>query len=98
MTWDGRMHPCGMMMVNEGVLLTEKSFAEAWEMTKAAADQVVQGIECEGCPYDKLCPKCPQMRLLDLKGGHCNPDVCMMTRKLVAAGVEKLDKPEEMDE
>ena len=93
--WDGRMQPCGMMMVNDGVSLLEMSFAEAWEQTKAAADQVVHGIECDGCPYDALCPKCPQMRLMDLKSGHCNPNVCEITRKLVAVGVKKFKQPEE---
>lgn len=96
--WDGTMQPCSMMMIDQGVSLREMSFADAWEKTKAAADQVVYGIECEGCPYDALCPKCPQMRLLDLKSGHCNPAVCEITRKLVAAGVKSFNHAEQMDE
>ena len=92
------MHPCGMMMIDNGGSLREMSFAEAWEKTKAAADQLVHGIECEGCPYDALCPKCPQMRLMDLKSGHCNPAVCEITRKLVAAGAKRFKHPQEMDE
>ena len=97
-TWDGKMHPCGMMMVNEGVSLLETSFADAWEQTKAAADQIVHGLECQGCPYDKLCPKCPTMRLMDIKSGRCNPEVCEYTRRLVAEGVLKLGQPEETEE
>ena len=94
MTWDGKMHPCGMMMLDAGAPLLEMSFAEAWEQTKKVSSQIVHGVECEGCPYDELCPKCPQMRLLDLKSGHCNPNVCEITRKLVAAGAKRFKQAE----
>lgn len=92
-TWEGKMYPCPNVMIG-GASLLEMSFADAWEHTKAAADKVVYGIECVDCPYDKVCPKCPTYRLLDLESGHCNPAVCEITRKLVAAGVKKLDIPE----
>lgn len=94
-TWEGKMYPCASAMVGNGYSLLEMGFAEAWEKTKVAADQVVNGIECVACPYDALCPKCPTLRLKDLHSGHCNPSVCEMTRKLVAAGVKKLKQPEE---
>ena len=93
-TWEGKMFPCANIMVGDGASLLEMSFAEAWEKTKAVADSVVRGMECVGCAYDKECPKCPTLRLKDLESGHCNPEVCEMTRRLVAAGVKKLQESE----
>ena len=92
-SWNGSMHPCTMLPIGNASVL-EMSYAEAWEKTKEAAGEVLQGAECVGCPYDNLCPKCPAMRLTGLYTGHCNPKVCEVTRKLVAAGVKKLDAPE----
>lgn len=91
-TYDGKMYPCSNAIIGEGYSLLEMSYAEAWEKTKAVAASVKQGAECVGCPYDKLCSTCPTFRLKDLHSGHCNPDMCELTRKLVAAGVKKLDK------
>ena len=91
--WDGMMFPCPNAMVGGGASLREMSYADAWKHTVAAASEVIQGAECVGCPYDNVCPKCPTLRLTGLKTGHCNPSVCELTRKLVAAGVKKLDEP-----
>lgn len=93
--WDGIMYPCPNAMVGGGADLRKMSYAEAWKHTVAAAAEVLQGAECVGCPYDNVCPKCPSLRLTDLKNGHCNPAVCELTHKLVAAGVKKLDTPVE---
>lgn len=89
-TWDGRMYPCYNAMIGEGPSLLEMSYKDAWEKTVRAASEVVHGAECVGCPYDKTCPKCPSFRLKDLYSGHCNPSICELTRKLVAAGAKKL--------
>ena len=89
-TWDGRMYPCYNAMIGEGPSLLEMSYKDAWEKTVRAASEVVHGAECVGCPYDKTCSKCPAFRLKDLHSGHCNPDMCELTRKLVAAGAKKL--------
>lgn len=91
-TAEGRMYPCANAMVGDGPSLLEMSYAEAWEKTKAAADAVAQAAECVGCAYDKTCPKCPFYRLKDLQSGHCRPEVCQLTRKLVLAGVKPLVK------
>ena len=90
-TWDGKMYPCYNAMIGEGPSLLEVSYAEAWKKTVKAASEVIHGAECVGCPYDKTCPKCPSARLKDLHSGHCNPSICELTRKLVAAGVKKLE-------
>lgn len=89
-TWDGRMFPCISAMIGDGASLLEMSYAEAWKKTVQAASEVVYGAECVGCAYDKTCSKCPAFRLKDLHSGHCNPNMCELTRKLVAAGVKKL--------
>ena len=73
----------------------EMSYAEAWEKTKEAVSKMLLGMECVGCPYDKVCPKCPAIRLTGLHTGHCKPEVCELTRKLVAAGVKRLDMPQD---
>lgn len=93
--WDGRMFPCANAIIGDGFSVLEMSVAEAWEKTKAAVDEVVYGKECVGCPYDKTCSKCPSMRLKDLYSGHCNPQMCEINRRLVAAGIKKLSQPDQ---
>lgn len=88
--WDGTMYPCTNVMVGEGASLLKMSIAEAWEKTKATADEVVYAVECMGCAYEKTCSKCPAHRLKDMHSGHCNPGMCEMTHRLVAAGIKKL--------
>ena len=97
-TWEGKMYPCVSITIGEGASLLEMSYAEAWEKTQLLAQQVVQGAECVGCAYDKTCPLCPALRLKDLQSGQCNPDMCELTRKLVAIGAKKLDQGSEMHE
>ncbi|MBE6631468.1 MAG: radical SAM protein [Ruminococcaceae bacterium] len=89
-TWDGIMVPCLNAMVG-GVSLREKSYSEAWKSIVASAAGVLHGVECKGCPYDKVCPKCRALRLTGLDTGHCNTAVCELYRRLVASGVKKLD-------
>ena len=86
---EGKMFPCAMLPHGDNSLLV-MSYAEAWEKTKKATSEMLLGMECVGCAYDQLCPKCPAMRLTGLYTGHCNPDVCEITRKLVEAGVHKI--------
>ena len=91
-SWDGRMCLCTGIPVSKASVL-EMPYAEAWEKTKEAAQEILLGMECVGCPYDELCPKCPALRLTGMYTGHCDPKVCEVTRRLVAAGVKKLDEP-----
>jgi MoaA/NifB/PqqE/SkfB family radical SAM enzyme len=88
-SWDGKMHPCLNVMVG-GADVLELGYAEAWRQTVEAAAQVEHAIECVGCAYNKVCPKCPTNRYEDFHSGHCNTAVCEITRKLVEAGVKKL--------
>ena len=91
-SWDGRMYPC-VMLPTGNISLLEMSYAEAWEKTKHSVSEMLLGMECVDCPYDKICSKCPAIRLTGLHTGHCDPNVCEVTKKLGAAGVKKLDDP-----
>lgn len=88
-SWEGIMHPCINLLIGNASL-TEMSYVEAWESTKNAADQVVYGAECVGCAYDKTCPKCPTFRLKDYYSGHCKPEMCRLTQRLVSGGIKKI--------
>lgn len=91
-SWDGRMYPCAMLATGN-ISLLEMSYAEAWEKTKQSVSEMLLGMECVDCPYDRVCSKCPAIRLTGLYTGHCDSKVCEVTRRLVAAGVKKLDAP-----
>jgi len=93
-SWDGRMYPCVMLPVGN-ISVLEMSYAEAWEKTKEAVQEMLLGAECVGCAYDKTCSKCPAVRLTGLHTGHCDPDMCTLTRRLVAEGIQKLKATEE---
>lgn len=90
---DGKMYLCSAVMEG-GADVIELGFEESWRRTVQTASEIVQGVECVGCPYDTVCPVCPATRLKDLRSGRCNPQTCQLTRRLVAAGVKKL--PEKM--
>lgn len=93
-SWDGIMHPCASLHEGTASLL-EMSYAKAWEETKALADRVLWGAECVGCPYDNVCPQCPARRCNGVFSGHCNPEVCELAQRLVAAGVKSIDQAAE---
>lgn len=88
------MYPCASLPEGSTSLLNA-SYAQAWEDTKNLVDSMLLGAECVGCPYDSVCPKCPVTRLMDMHYGHCNTDLCELTRRMVSAGVKKLDQPVE---
>ena len=96
-TYNGKMYPC-IAIMEGGANVLELGYAEAWRQTNQVVQKIVHAAECVGCPYDKTCPFCPAYRVKDLHNGHCNPAVCELTRKLVAAGVKKLDVPEQSHE
>lgn len=89
-SWDGMMYPC-IAVMEKGANVVELGFACAWHETVKVASEIVLPSECVGCAYDKTCPKCPAYRVTDFYSGHCNPAVCNMTRRLVSAGIKKLN-------
>lgn len=92
-SWEGKMYPCASIPEGSASLL-ELSYADAWKATNELASKVLLGAECVGCPYDSVCPKCPVKRLTSLHSGHCDREMCELTKQLVAAGVKKLPDPE----
>lgn len=92
--WDGRMYPCYNALIGDGASVLKMSYEEAWKKTVQLASTVLHCSECVGCPYDKTCPSCRALRMKDPYSGHCKPEICEMTRKLVAAGVKKLEPVE----
>ena len=97
-SWEGVMYPCASLYSYGGFSLKEMSFKEAWDKTVASMEKVCDPVECNGCAYKKACPRCIYIRTDDIFSGHCNPDICELTKRLVAAGVKKLDTPQENDE
>lgn len=96
---EGYMQPCVTMYHLRQPVEGPEDFALAWQKMVACADNFLNPVECEGCAYKKACLACPVLRSGKVGNGHCDPQVCELTRKLVAAGVKKLDqKPESCDE
>lgn len=96
-SWDGKMYACINLMVG-GADVREVGYAEAWRQVVEATSKVMECVECTGCAYKKACSHCPVFRLNGLYSGHCNPDVCKMTRRLVEAGVKKLGISDNIEE
>ncbi len=92
---DGYMMPCTIMHHLRVRLDSTTDFSAAWKQMLSIGKNFIMPIECEGCAYIKVCLSCPLLRGGKVGGGHCDPAVCDMTRKLVAAGVKKLEQPAE---
>ncbi len=89
MTWDGCMQSCNAFYNTRLTLTDPGDFRVTWEETKRRCREYLLPVECEGCAYKKVCLSCPVLRSPKLDG-HCDPEVCELTRRLVAAGVKKL--------
>lgn len=94
-THDGNMIPCTAMYHLRVPVHNADGFEMAWEQIRKASSEYLIPIECEGCAYRKACLSCPILRGGKVGNGHCDPAVCEMTRRLVAAGVKKLEEPQE---
>ncbi len=93
-TWEGKMYPCVLVPLVGGFDVLQLGFAEAWNRLQAATTQLRRPIECNGCPYEKICVRCPISRSPKLDG-HCDPQVCELTKRLVETGIKKLPKQSE---
>lgn len=92
---EGYMQPCVTMYHLRVPIDSPEDFALAWQRMVDATNKFLNPVECEGCAYKKACLACPVLRSGKVGNGRCDPEVCELTRKLVAAGVKKLDqKPE----
>lgn len=93
-TNNGYMQPCSTMYHLRAPLNSAEEFDAAWKAMLEVGNNYLMPIECEGCAYFKACLSCPVARGGRVGNGHCDPAVCEMTRKLVAAGVKKLEQAE----
>lgn len=86
-TWDQKMQPCmGLHTIHEEYT----TFADTWERIKKRVANYQQPQECIGCKYLKVCLPCPVFRSQGAPEGHCNPQICELTKRKVAAGLKKL--------
>lgn len=93
-TQDGYMMPCPTAQEMRVPIDKAEEFEKAWSKIQERAQRFMQPVECDGCAYKKVCLSCPILRCGKVGNGHCDPKVCEVTRKLVAAGVKKLDASE----
>ncbi len=94
LTWDGCMQVCNAFYNQRIPVKRPEDFATAWETIRQQHNTYPMPVECEGCAYRKACLSCAVLRSGKVGNGHCDPAICEMTRRLVAAGVKKLDQPE----
>lgn len=87
---DGYMMPCNSLYKSRVPMSGAVDFEKAWKQMLEISSEYLMPIECEGCAYRKACLSCPVLRSGKVGNGHCDPDICKMTRKLVAAGVKTL--------
>lgn len=90
-TWDGVLHPCFRVM-DVGVSLKKKSFADAWRTISDATDSIVIPSECESCSAKRSCNSCYIMRADPQDPRHCNRDMCKRTLLKIQNGLEKYPK------
>ena len=91
---EGEMMPCTSMYYLRVPMKGPEDFDQAWAQMLNEGSNFLIPIECEGCAYKTACPSCPIIRAGGVGKGHCDPAVCELTRRLVAAGVKKLKRPE----
>lgn len=85
-TWDAKMVACDNLNSLRSSLL-DKSFSVAWDEIHEDALSYPLPVECNRCPYDKVCFGCAAYRSNGMKLGHCNPKICERTRLLVKEGI-----------
>jgi len=92
--WQGRMRPCNTFPC-EPVDVLSVGFAESWKRTNHTALHYPQPAECEGCAYKDVCKHCVAEHAAGAPTGHASPAICAWGRKMVAAGLLNLQRPEQ---
>lgn len=79
-TWDGRILPCGMFPC-EGYNVQKRGFEEAWELTRADANELELPAECMSCSHRKDCVMCAACGLAETGNLSKPPEyVCTFTK------------------
>lgn len=92
--WQGCMTPC-ISFPCEPVDVLSAGFAEAWKRTNHTALHYPLPAECEGCAYKGVCKHCVAEHATGAPTGHASPAICAWGRKMVAAGLLNLQRPEQ---
>ena len=81
-TWDGWLTPCGMM-TQPRIDLTERPFAESWQLlTRQSAQVRLSGI-CGSCVNQGLCNPCAAMAMAETGDAGGIPQyVCQMAQEM----------------
>ena len=87
--WNGIMRPCNTFPGIEASV-TELGFRESWRRINTFVNSYPLPIECEGCPYRRVCKHCAAEHASGAPAGHANPAICAWGRRMVAEGISKL--------
>ena len=87
--YDGTMSPCAALdSITSNPL--EVGFKNAWEDIVKQADRYPLPEECSGCAYEFSCFHCVAMHKDAPVFGHCNPQICERTKKMISSGIISL--------
>lgn len=89
--WHGGMRPCNNFPC-DSVDVMELGFAEAWRRSNRTAREFPRPVECEDCAYSAVCKNCVAEHSAGAPVGHASPAICAWARKMVAAGLLKIQQ------
>lgn len=92
--WQGGLRPCNNFPCEAENVLT-LGFPEAWRRVNHTACTYPRPAECEGCAYRELCKHCVAEHAAGAPSGHASPAICAWCKQMVAAGLLKLQRPEQ---
>lgn len=92
--WQGGMRPCNNFPSEPEPVLS-LGFAEAWRRINQTARKFPRPMECETCSYHEVCKHCIAEHASGAPIGHASPSVCAWGKKMVAAGLLTLQRPEQ---
>jgi radical SAM protein with 4Fe4S-binding SPASM domain len=84
--WDGKMVPCSsirQLVANP----REEGFRVAWNNLRQQCSHWPRTPECEQCPYESVCIRCPAIKAQFAEPGKQPLGLCERTRYMVQRGV-----------
>ena len=83
--YNGKMAPCPSMWKITTEPLQD-GFVEAWHQLNEKVRQYPMPMECTECVYKDCCISCPAIHANAKNPGHCNPQICQRTKRMVREG------------
>ena len=83
--YNGKMSPCPSMWQITTEPLKD-GFLEAWQQLNDKVSKYPMPAECAGCVYKDRCITCPAIHANANNPGHCDPQICKRTKKMVEEG------------